>query len=398
MATKRTTASSTRSSSRLTSKSVPNTNVTVKKASVTSSTIVTTTPTAKSVKRATQDGDEADEEEDTASSEDNEDGDYAAGAAKKQKKTPAATTKKATPPTLKKQKSAPKVPIRANSHTNTTMPDPLVLPKTPNGCVKITSWNVSGLNSSLKKGFKTYITAEDADVICIQEHKVQQPLLNLVDSKVYPFSWWGFEEKKGYAGVAMFCKTKPISVTAGLPTHPNPTCTKGRIVTLEYPTCFILGCYVPNAGQGLVRLKERMVWDKAMKAWLLDLKSKGKQIIWTGDLNVCHLPIDLRNPGSNTASAGFTPEERAGFSEILEEVDLVDTFREIQGTGVEAEGQYSYFSYRFQCRVKGIGWRLDYFVTDQQMYKERLVESVIREECYGASDHVPVVLVIKGEL
>ncbi|KAK3817923.1 MAG: Endonuclease/exonuclease/phosphatase, partial [Linnemannia elongata] len=283
-------------------------------------------------------------------------------------------------------------------HTNTTMPDPLVLPKTPDGCVKITSWNVSGLNSSLKKGFKTYITAEDADVICIQEHKVQQPLLNLVDPKVYPFSWWGFEEKKGYAGVAMFCKTKPINVTAGLPTHPNPACTKGRIVTLEYPTCFILGCYVPNAGQGLVRLKERMVWDKAMKAWLLDLKSKGKQIIWTGDLNVCHLPIDLRNPGSNTASAGFTPEERAGFSAILKEGDLVDTFREIQGTGEEAVGQYSYFSYRFQCRVKGIGWRLDYFVTDQQMYKERLVESVIREECYGASDHVPVVLVIKGEL
>ncbi|KAF9134108.1 hypothetical protein BGX30_012041 [Mortierella sp. GBA39] len=398
MATKRTTASSTRSSSRVTAKpDASNTNVTVEKVSVTSSTTMRTT-TTKSAKRTTHDDDEAGEEEDTASSEDKEDGDFAGGAVKKQKKTPAATTKTATPSALKKQKSAPKVPIRANSHTNTTMPGTLVLPKTPDGCVKITSWNVSGLNSSLKKGFKTYITAEDADVICIQEHKVQQPLLNLVDPKVYPFSWWGFEEKKGYAGVAMFCKTKPINVTAGLPTHPDPACTKGRIVTLEYPTCFILGCYVPNAGQGLVRLKERMVWDKAMKAWLLDLKSKGKQIIWTGDLNVCHLPIDLRNPTTNTASAGFTPEERAGFSEILEEVELVDTFRAIQGTGVEAEGQYSYFSYRFQCRVKGIGWRLDYFVTDQQMYKKRLVESVIREECYGASDHVPVVLVIKGEL
>ncbi|KAG9067127.1 hypothetical protein KI688_011908 [Linnemannia hyalina] len=396
MATKRVTASSTRLSSRLTAKpDASNTNITVEKVSVTSSATVKPT---KSVKRIIHDDDEAGEEEDTASSEDKEDGDFAGGAAKKKKKTPTATTKTATPSALKKQKSAPKVPIRANSHTNTTMPGTLVLPKTPDGCVKITSWNVSGLNSSLKKGFKTYITAEDADVICIQEHKVQQPLLNLVDPKVYPFNWWGFEEKKGYAGVAMFCKTKPIAVTAGLPTHPDPACTKGRIVTLEYPTCFILGCYVPNAGQGLVRLKERMVWDKAMKAWLLDLKSKGKQIIWTGDLNVCHLPIDLRNPTTNTASAGFTPEERAGFSEILEEVELVDTFREIQGTGVEAEGQYSYFSYRFQCRVKGIGWRLDYFVTDQQMYKERLVESVIREECYGASDHVPVVLVIKGEL
>ncbi|KAF9086082.1 hypothetical protein BGX23_009154 [Mortierella sp. AD031] len=400
MVTKRTTASTTRSSSRLTAKT-DNTKVSVEEVPVTSTTTTTTTASSDAsstprppTKRSIQDDDDKDDSENDA--EDKEDGDYSGGAAKKQKK--AATTAAAVPPALKKSKSAVKVPIRANSHVNTAMPNPLVLPKTPEGCVKITSWNVSGLNSSLKKGFKTYINAEDADVICIQEHKVQQPLMNIVDPRIYPFSWWGFEDKKGYAGVAMFCKTRPINVTAGLPTHPDPACTKGRIVTLEYPTCFVLGCYVPNAGQGLVRLKERMVWDKAMKAWLLELKAKGKQIIWTGDLNVCHQPIDLRNPSTNTASAGFTPEERAGFSEILEEVDLVDTFREIQGNGKEAEGQYSYFSYRFQCRVKGIGWRLDYFVTDREMHKERVIESVIREECYGASDHVPVVLVIKGDL
>ncbi|KAG0376915.1 hypothetical protein BGX24_007026 [Mortierella sp. AD032] len=391
MVTKRTAASTTRSSSSVTAKTEDS--EIIQEISATSTTVTTTTSTKRSNVE-----DEEDENDDQEQNDDENDSEYAAGVAKKQKKAPAVTKSVVATPALKKSKSGTKVPIRANSFTNTTMPNPLVLPKTPGGCVKITSWNVSGLNSSLKKGFKTYITAEDADVICIQEHKVQQPLLNIVDPKVYPFSWWGFEEKKGYAGVAMFCKTKPISVTAGLPTHPDPACTKGRLVTLEYPTCFIIGCYVPNAGQGLVRLKERMVWDKAMKAWLVDLKAKGKQIIWTGDLNVCHKPIDLRNPSTNSASAGFTKEERQGFSEILEEVDLVDTFREIQGSGEEAEGQYSYFSYRFQCRIKGIGWRLDYFVTDREMHKERVVESVIREECYGASDHVPVVMVIKGEL
>ncbi|KAF9160661.1 hypothetical protein BGX21_010182 [Mortierella sp. AD011] len=314
--------------------------------------------------------------------------------------TPEVTTSSSasSKPALAKKGSETKTPLRAGSHTNTTMPNPLVLPKTPEGCVKITSWNVSGLNASLKKGFKSYISAEDADVICLQEHKLNEPLKNTIDSKTYPFSWWGFEEKKGYAGVAMFSKTTPISVTEGLSTHPNPSCTKGRIVTLEFPTCYVLGCYVPNAGQGLVRLEERMVWDKAMKEWLLQLKGKGKHIIWTGDLNVCHKPIDLRNPKTNTMSAGFTKEERAGFSEILNEVDLVDTFREIQGEDESVAGRYSYFSYRFQCRVKGIGWRLDYFVTDKDMYKDRVVESDIREECYGASDHVPVVLVVKGDL
>ncbi|KAI1317680.1 hypothetical protein EDD11_007986 [Mortierella claussenii] len=311
------------------------------------------------------------------------------------------TSKTVKKPTTTKKASETKTPIRAGSHVNTTMPSSLTLPKTPEGCVKVTSWNVSGLNASLKKGFKTYINAEDADVICLQEHKVNEPLMNLVDPKVYPFSWWGFEkDKKGYAGVVMFCKKKPLAVTAGIPTHPDPGCTKGRIVTLEYPTCYILGCYVPNAGQGLVRLKERMVWDKALKEWLLQLKARkdGKHIIWTGDLNVCHKPIDLRNPSTNTMSAGFTKEERAGFSEILQEVGLVDTFREIQGDGEDAAGQYSYFSYRFQCRVKGIGWRLDYFVTDKDFHRDRVEESVIREECYGASDHVPIVLVVKGDL
>jgi len=219
--------------------------------------------------------------------------------------------------------------------------------------------------------------------------------LNLVDPKVYPFSWWGFEkEKKGYAGVAIFSKFTPINVTAGLPTHPTPDVTKGRVVTLEFPTCFIVGCYVPNAGQGLVRLKERMLWDVAMKSWLKQLKDKGKQIIWMGDLNVCHKAIDLRNPSTNTMSAGFTKEERAGFDEILQEVGMVDTFRKIHG---EAVGMYSYYSYRFQCRIKGIGWRLDYFVTDEEMAK-RVEQSVIREECYGASDHLPIVMVVKGSL
>ncbi|KAF9193048.1 hypothetical protein BGZ51_004281 [Haplosporangium sp. Z 767] len=357
-----------------------------------------TTSTASKDKRKRSEDDEG-ENDDQEEDDNDDDGPKKKAVLSKKKETATTAGSVAKKPALTKKGTEAKVPIRAGAHVNTVMPNPLVLPKTPEGCVKITSWNVSGLNASLKKGFKTYINAENADVICLQEHKVNQPLLNLVDPKIYPFSWWGFEkDKKGYAGVAMFSKTTPISVTEGLPTHPNPSCTKGRLVTLEYPTCFLIGCYVPNAGQGLVRLKERMVWDVAMRDWLMQLKAKGKQIIWTGDLNVCHKPIDLRNPSTNTMSAGFTKEERAGFSEILEKVDLVDTFREIQGESDDAGGQYSYFSYRFQCRIKGIGWRLDYFVTDKEMYKDRVVESVIREECYGASDHVPVVLVVKGAL
>ncbi|KAF9974484.1 hypothetical protein BGZ73_002108 [Actinomortierella ambigua] len=356
------------------------TTVVTKTTTKTSTTKVTKTAASSSTKRNQSETDDSEESDDTEAS-----------AVVKKAKTVETTVK------LIKSASAggSKGPMRVDAPTNTAMPEKLSYPAAPNGCIKIASWNVSGLNASLKKGFKTYIKAEDADVICIQEHKVNQPLLNLVDPKVYPFSWWGFEQdKKGYAGVAMFSKTKPLSVVAGLPTHPKPEDTKGRVVTLEFPTTYIVGCYVPNAGQGLVRLQPRMVWDVAMKDWLVQLKDKGKQVIWTGDLNVCHMPIDLRNPTTNTKSAGFTKEERDGFSAILKAGDFVDTFRE---RNPDAEGYYSYYSYRFQCRVKGIGWRLDYFITDKEMNK-RVQESVIREDAYGASDHLPIVLVVKGDL
>ncbi|KAG0196989.1 hypothetical protein BGX28_009492 [Mortierella sp. GBA30] len=407
MATKRTIAA-TRSSPRSIAKGsgVPTENLAETTHSIekTSASSSISKRTAAKHSRSTQEDSVDSAAEDDGEDVNQEDRDYAGGAkknkaasTKRQKSSVASASDKKTMSV--KKGSEPKVPLRPEAPVNVTMPNPLVLPKAPEGCIKLASWNVSGLNASLKKGFKSYITAEDADVICLQEHKVNQPLLNLVDAKVYPFSWWGFEnDKKGYAGVAVFSKTRPVNVTAGLPTHPDPECTKGRVVTLEYETCFLIGCYVLNAGQGLVRLKERMVWDVAMKDWLLQLKEKGKHIIWTGDLNVCHKPIDLRNPATNTMSAGFTKEERAGFSEILQKVDLVDTFRELKGEGDDVAGHYTYYSYRFQCRVKGIGWRLDYFVTDKEFFKERVIESTIREGVYGASDHVPVVLVVKGAL
>ncbi|KAG0032464.1 hypothetical protein BGZ81_010811 [Podila clonocystis] len=395
MVTKRTTA--TRASARV-SATGKDTEVKISSATTTAKTSVT------SNKRAASDEEDEHEKSDNDGSDDDDsyDGKKVPKVVKrkiiKTETTISAESSSTAPtaPTLSKKASGSKVPIRSDAPTNTVMPNPLVLPSTPEGCVKIASWNVSGLNASLKKGFKTYINAENADLICIQEHKVNQPLLNLVDPKVYLFTWWGFEkEKNGYAGVAIFSKITPINVTAGLPTHPVPDVTKGRVVTLEFPTCYVVGCYVPNAGQGLVRLSERMVWDVAMKSWLEQLKEKGKQVIWMGDLNVCHKAIDLRNPDTNTKSAGFTKEERAGFDKILKEIGMVDTFRKIHGE--DAIGMYSYYSYRFQCRVKGIGWRLDYFVTDEEMAK-RVEQSVIREECYGASDHLPIVLVVKGSL
>ncbi|CAG8754446.1 9042_t:CDS:2 [Dentiscutata erythropus] len=276
---------------------------------------------------------------------------------------------------------------------NTKMPEELEFQK-PSGTIKLASWNVSSLRAALKKGYHTYVDAEDADILCLQETKVNEKEFNAVDTKKYKYNWWGFEKKKGYGGIALFSKIEPISVVFGLSTHPDPEITKGRVITLEFETLYYVTAYVPNAGEKLVRLKERETWDEAMKEYLTQLDEK-KPVIWAGDMNVAHKEIDLARPATNQKTAGFTKEERTGFDKILNggKDTFIDTWRHMHP---DTTGGYTYYSYRFQCRTKGLGWRLDYHVVSKRLL-DRVIESEIRNECYGASDHVPIVLILKGE-
>nr|CAG8520028.1 15448_t:CDS:2 [Entrophospora candida]CAG8527862.1 3282_t:CDS:2 [Entrophospora candida] len=285
----------------------------------------------------------------------------------------------------------------AATNTNLKMPENLKFePKQP-GTVKFVSYNVAGLNASLKKGFKNYIEAEDPDILCLEETKVSKEVDGAIDYKKYQYYWWGINEtKKGHGGISVFSKIKPISSTLGLPTHPNPEITKGNIITLEFPELYYVACYVPNAGSKLVKLDERMGWDAAMEKYLRQLDEK-KPVIWAGDLNVSHKEIDLTNPKKNHKTAGFTPEERGNFEKILNgggDKKFVDTWRHFHPNAL---GCYTYYSYRYQCRSKNIGWRLDYHVVSERIL-DRVVESEIRSECYGASDHLPIVMILRGEL
>ncbi|CAG8436689.1 6382_t:CDS:10 [Ambispora gerdemannii] len=279
--------------------------------------------------------------------------------------------------------------------TNTTMPKQLSFPAKPEGTTKFASWNVSGLKASLKKGFKFYVETEDPDILCLQETKVNEPMHDIVDERKYKCREWAFEDKKGYGGVAIFSKIEPVSKTHGLPTHPKPDTTKGRIITLEFPTLYYVACYVPNAGDKLVRLNEKLEWNRAMEKYLRELDAK-KPVIWTGDLNVAHKEIDLAKPETNSKTAGFTREERQDFEKILngDENKFIDTWRHFHP---DTKGVYTYYSYRFQARTKGIGWRLDYHVVSERLL-DRVVESETRSECWGASDHVPLVLLLKDDL
>lgn len=256
--------------------------------------------------------------------------------------------------------------------------------------MKIVSYNVGSFNASLKKGFRDYLEAENPDIICIQETKLNAPS-HEISKKDYPYQYWTFSTvKKGYSGCAVFSKIKPIDVQYGI------GCPKfdeeGRNLVLEFEKYYLIATYVPNAGNNLVRLDFKQEYSATIEKFFNKLEEK-KPIIWAGDLNVSHQKIDLAKPDTNLRSAGFTIEERTDFTRILSsKPPRIDTFRHFH----PKDQTYSYFSYRFNCHAKNIGWRLDYFVVSEKLLPQ-IKDSIIRTKCYGASDHVPICLIMKKE-
>ena len=250
--------------------------------------------------------------------------------------------------------------------------------------MKLISWNVNGLRACVQKGFLDYFHAADADFFCIQESKLQegQITLDLPDYHQY----WNYAEKKGYSGTAIFAKKEPLNVTRGIGTAIYDT--EGRVITLEYDTFYLVTCYTPNSQSELKRLDYRMKWEDDFRAYLKKLEEK-KPVIVCGDLNVAHKEIDLKNPKTNRKNAGFTDEERAKFTTLLES-GFTDTFRYFYP---EQEGIYSWWSYRFKAREKNSGWRIDYFLTSDSL-KDRLKGAHIYTDIFG-SDHCPVELTIE---
>ena len=245
--------------------------------------------------------------------------------------------------------------------------------------MKFISWNVNGLRACVQKGFMDFFQQADADFFCLQETKLQEGQIQLELPGYEQF--WCYAEKKGYSGTAIFAKAAPLSVACGLGIPELDT--EGRLITLEYPEFYLVTCYTPNAQQELARLDHRLKWEAAFRVYLAGLDER-KPVILCGDLNVAHQEIDLKNPASNRGSAGFSDEERACFSQLLER-GFTDTFRYQNPT---ATGMYSWWSYRFKARENNAGWRIDYFVVSDRL-RDRIVNTDIYSQILG-SDHCPV--------
>ena len=247
--------------------------------------------------------------------------------------------------------------------------------------MKLISWNVNGLRACVTKGFKERFQELDADIFCIQESKLQEGQIDLELPGYYQY--WNYAVKKGYSGTAIFTKQEPLSVRYGINIEEHDQ--EGRVITLEYPDFFMVTVYTPNSQNELARLPYRMQWEDDFLAYLKGLE-KEKPVIFFGDLNVAHCERDLKNPKTNRKNAGFTDEERAKFSRVLES-GFIDTFRYFYP---EQEGIYSWWSYRFKAREKNAGWRIDYFCVSESL-KDRLEDAKIHTEIFG-SDHCPVEL------
>lgn len=314
--------------------------------------------------------------------------------------------------------------------------------------MRFVSWNVNGLRAVMKKGFSDIVAQLDADIVALQETKLQAGQATL-DFPQY-LEFWSYADRKGYSGTAVFTKHAPLQVLHGLGfSHLDD---EGRIVALEFPAYWFVCVYTPNAQNGLARIDHRMEWDdvfrdfcKGLEAGVLpegvpvervdaagnvvlrpdagvgegkdgaDVQvesaalgaghlsaswlpltqageaSKPKPVVVCGDMNVAHNEIDLKNPGPNRGNAGFSDEERGKFSELLD-AGFTDTFRLLHP---DATGAYSWWSYRFHARENNAGWRIDYFLVSDAL-APKVREAAILNEVFG-SDHCPVLLELDEE-
>lgn len=261
--------------------------------------------------------------------------------------------------------------------------------------MKLVSWNVNGMRSIHKKGeLVPFLERVKPDVACFQETKAEQHQSE-VDLPAYEEYWNSSTGRKGYAGTAIFSKTKPLSVILGFPPdilaqyhlidgYGDPN-SEGRVISAEYEHFFLVNVYTPNAKPDLSRLTLRHKhWDPAFLAFLKQLE-KRKPVVFCGDLNVAHTPNDLANPKANEGEHGFTKEEREGVDRLIK-AGFVDSFRMF----TKGTGHYTWWTHFSNARARNVGWRLDYFFVSRTL-AGKVQASRIHADVHG-SDHCPISL------
>jgi exodeoxyribonuclease III len=255
--------------------------------------------------------------------------------------------------------------------------------------MKIITWNVNGLRAALGKGILEWIKAQDADVVCLQEIKARPDQIE--DELLRPLSGydliWNPAQRPGYSGVLTLTRQTPHEVQLGLGIDEFDG--EGRLIATRFPGFWLYNIYFPNGQRDYGRLDFKLRFYDTLLTQCRELHGAGERLVLTGDFNTAHSDIDLRNPKENANTSGFMPVERAWIDRYLEH-GFVDAYRALYPERV----QYTWWTYRFNARPRGIGWRLDYYLVTGNLYP--IVEDVIIHEEVPGSDHCPVTLLISG--
>ena len=258
--------------------------------------------------------------------------------------------------------------------------------QTPKSIIKITTWNVAALAARWNDNFESYVKTAKPDILCVQETKFSEKT-SFSKYKIPGYKAYFFNStaRLGYSGTAIYTKYKPISV------KPSFRNNEGRCITMEFKNFYLLNTYCVNAGEELKTLDKKKKWNEDIAKCIKDLEAK-KPVIWTGDLNVAHMPIDIWNSEGHDAIAGYTPYERNWFDEFLK-AGHTDVFRRLYPDRCE----YTFFNFRGDARRQNHGWRIDYFVVGTDNFEQLGIYGCVNEVAVDGSDHVPVTLYLDKE-
>ena len=248
--------------------------------------------------------------------------------------------------------------------------------------MKLLSWNVNGIRACHRNGFVDWFAAQDADVVCIQETKAHPEQLD--EGLLHPLgyhSYWHSARKKGYSGVATYCRRRPQKVIEGI--GESRFDREGRVLITEFRGFALVNAYFPNTQHDHARLRYKLEFCRAMRRLLDAYRAEGRNVVLCGDHNIAHEEIDLARPKDNVKNHGFTPQERESFGEHLQS-GFVDSFRHFTAEG----GHYTWWRQFGGARERNVGWRLDYVLVSEEL-REQLRSATILSSVMG-SDHCPV--------
>lgn len=252
--------------------------------------------------------------------------------------------------------------------------------------MKITTWNVNGIRSALDKDILTWVGDHEPHVLCLQETKARQDQVDVSGIKDLGYELiWNAADRPGYSGVTTLYKIKPNAIQTGMGNALFDN--EGRLIRISYDNFELFNIYFPNGGRGYDRVQYKLDFYAYLLDICDDLHAIKKNIIITGDFNTAHNEIDLKNPKENEKTSGFLPEERVWIDHYLNH-GFLDAFRELY----PEKEQYTWWTYRFRARERGIGWRLDYYLVSEALM-DKIEDVVIYDEVQG-SDHCPVTLFI----